>query len=193
MDSKHWQLTEEDIQVIALQIGRQPRAVLGVACHCPHNYPLVVVSEPVFFNEEKSVREFFPTTYWLSCRRICKQVSRLEGGGLIARLEGLIARNLYLREMLEEAHSSYIHQRFGLVGRNLFTLLQEEKNPILDRLLNVGIAGVENFRHLKCLHAHIAQQLAIKNNPIGEMILRLLVAPYCEPNVSNCQSLFAEL
>ena len=70
-----------DLQLIEKQLGRRPRGVVGVGLRCPAGYPRVIVTKPVV-----EPGQVFPTTYWLTCPHLVKEVSRLESQGLVGNL-----------------------------------------------------------------------------------------------------------
>ncbi len=192
MKNEFWQISDEDFRMVALQIGRKPRGLRGIACRCPLKFPTVVVSEPIVVNAKSDDNEFFPTLFWLSCFQLRKKVAHLESTGLISRLEKLFALNLEFREALREAHAAYIQQRFGFIGREKYFALKEENHPWLYKILKAGVGGTENFKHLKCLHAHVAQQMAVNNNPAGRIVLDLILEPHCPPEASFCRRKLAK-
>ena len=77
---------ENDLRVIAAQLGREPRGVVGVAWRCPCGRPGVVATEPRLPDGSP-----FPTTFYLSCQRAVTEVSRLEASGLMTQLTQRLA------------------------------------------------------------------------------------------------------
>src|SRR5262249_57299342 len=70
----------DDRDVVARQIGREPRAFLRVAVRCPHGHPAVTEQAPY-----DDAGNPFPTTYYLTCRHLVAAVSRLEAAGGVER------------------------------------------------------------------------------------------------------------
>src|SRR6476620_12181069 len=70
----------DDRDVVARQIGREPRAFLRVVVRCPHGGPAVTEQAP--YDESGNP---CPTTYYLTCRHLVAAVSRLEAAGGVER------------------------------------------------------------------------------------------------------------
>ena len=71
---------EDDRDVVARQIGRTPRAFRSVVVRCPFGRPAVTEQAP--FDDRGAP---FPTMYWVTCRHLVAQVSRLEADGGVDR------------------------------------------------------------------------------------------------------------
>jgi len=166
-----------DERVIAWQLGREPRALLGVERRCPHGYPQVVRVHPLM------ERKPFPTLFWLSCPFLVRAVSELEARGEIDRWEREVAKDPNLATALREAHCAYALERAS-------HLSAEERRSfgssgMLDSLTERGIGGIADFARVKCLHLHVAHSLA-RENPIGALILASLPAQACAPDAPRC-------
>ena len=62
-----------DREIVARQIGREPRAFRRVAVRCPFGRP--AVTEQSAFDENGRP---FPTQYYVTCRHLVAAISRLE-------------------------------------------------------------------------------------------------------------------
>ena len=87
----------DDRAVVALQIGREPRAFRRVAVRCPFGLPAVTEQEPF-----DSSGQPFPTTYYLTCPHLVAAVSRLEAAGGVERWTEAAATDPVLAESLRE-------------------------------------------------------------------------------------------
>jgi hypothetical protein len=135
-----------DRDVVAWQIGRDPRAFRRVVVRCPFGKPAVTEQTP--FDDQGAP---FPTTFWLTCPQLVTKVSRLEAAGGVDRWTRAAHENSRLAESLERAHEEQRSLRPALPG---------------------GIAGAPpDARSLKCLHAHVAFALARPGYELGEAIL----------------------
>ncbi|TML71626.1 MAG: DUF501 domain-containing protein [Actinobacteria bacterium] len=140
---------EDDRDVVARQIGRTPRAFRSVVVRCPFGRPAVTEQAP--FDDRGAP---FPTMYWVTCRHLVAQVSRLEAEGGVDRWTRAARDNAALATSLERANDE-----------------QRRLRPELD----AGIAGARSTGgSLKCLHAHIAFALARPGYELGDRILREL-------------------
>jgi hypothetical protein len=151
----------DDRAVVESQLGRAPRAFLRVAVRCPFGTPAVTIQAPY-----DDAGEPFPTTFYLTCRRLVSAVSRLEAAGGIERWSAAIAADPELASSLERATADQRALRReladGQVGR--------EGGASLD----LGIGGSSRPEKLKCLHAHVAFALARPGYELGERIVREL-------------------
>jgi len=170
-------LSLNDERVIAEQLGRTPRGLLGIERRCPYGYPQVVRVYPLV--EEKP----FPTLFWLTCPFLTKQIDRLEAEGWIKKMDGQIERDQALAVSLREAHRAYITERDRLLSPEDRETL--EKAGMLKDLQDRGIGGTADFGRVKCLHLHVAHALA-RTNPIGDRILDALSEHACPPGKAIC-------
>lgn len=171
-----------DLRVIACQLGRPPRGLVNIEVRCPWGYPAVIRVAPLLKDGESV--EPFPTLFWLTCPILREQISRLEERGVIAHLEEEIARNAELRARYEEDHWRYAHERFSLLSPEERKLLAER--GWLEALRDRGIAGIADFRTVKCLHAHYAHHLA-RGSTIGRWLAERFQFVWCPADEIRCQ------
>ncbi len=172
---------DRDRAIIEHQLGRPPRGLINIEVRCPWGYPAVVRVAPLL--KEKDEIEPFPTLFWLTCPILREQLSRLEERGVIAQLEGEIARNPDLRERYFEDHRRYAQERFSLLSPEEQEFLQGR--GWLEALRDRGIAGIGDFRTVKCLHAHYAHHLA-RGSTIGRWLEERFRFSWCPPNDIRC-------
>jgi hypothetical protein len=140
---------ESDREIVARQLGREPRAYLRVAVHCPFGRPAVTEQKP--YDDTGAP---FPTTFWLTCPHLVAEVSRLEAAGGVDRWTRAARDDPVLAASLERANDE-----------------QRRLRPVFD----LGIGGAEaRARTLKCLHAHVAFALARPGYELGEKVVREL-------------------
>jgi hypothetical protein len=135
----------DDRQIVARQIGREPRAFRSVAVRCPFGRP--AVTEQAAFDDDGRP---FPTQYYVTCRFLVAAISRLEAAGGVERWSEEARRDPVLALSLETAEAE-----------------QRAARPELD----AGIGGSTRGGSLKCLHAHAAFALARPGYELGEKIL----------------------
>lgn len=145
--------TPRDLRVMAAQLGRPMRGVVGIAARCVCGKPTVVATAPRLPDGSP-----FPTFYYLTHPAATAAVSRLEGSGVMAELTERVQSDEALREQLEAAHAAY------LADRRAFGDPQE--------IATVSAGGMPT--RVKCLHAMLAHTLAVGGgvNPIGDWVLR---------------------
>ena len=148
----------EDRSVVALQLGREPRAFRRVAVRCPWGWPAVTEQEPYDDGGHP-----FPTTYYLTCRHLVAAVSRLEASGGVERWSERVAEDATLRRSVERATAEQRSVRAELALRRRG--LDDGES------LDFGIGGSRNPLRLKCLHAHVAFALARPGYELGDLVV----------------------
>jgi exopolyphosphatase / guanosine-5'-triphosphate,3'-diphosphate pyrophosphatase len=142
------ELRGSDLRIVAEQLGREPTIPFTVVARCAPGHPLVIHNAP--FDGDGNP---FPTTFWLTCPNAVRSVSRLEGEGLIARLNRRIETDPAFADAVARAHAEYARER----GR--------------ERAEAEAFGGVGGTRTgLKCLHAHYANHLAGGDDVVGAWV-----------------------
>ena len=139
-----------DVEVVARQIGRTPRAFKRVAVRCPFGKPAVTEQAPF----DASGRPF-PTQFYVTCPFLVAAISRLEAAGGVERWTRAAEDDAVLARSLDDANAE-----------------QRRSRPELD----AGIGGSTRTGSLKCLHAHAAFALARPGYRLGDRILAELPA-----------------
>ncbi|MCX8103086.1 MAG: DUF501 domain-containing protein [Candidatus Bipolaricaulota bacterium] len=173
---------DRDRAIIEHQLGRPPRGLLNIAVRCPWGYPAVIRVAPLL--NERDTIEPFPTLFWLTCPILREQLSRLEERGIITQLEEEIARDAELYRSYEEDHRRYAQERFALLSPEEKKLLAER--GWLEALRERGIAGIADFRTVKCLHAHYAHHLA-RGSTIGRWLEERFQFVWCPAEEIRCR------
>jgi len=149
---------ESDREVVARQLGREPRAFRRVVARCPFGRPAVTEQEPY-----DTAGEPFPTTYYLTCRHLVEAVSRVEAAGGVERWSAAVELEPELRASVESATDEQ---------RRIRRELAAGRTGVDDGAsLDYGIGGSRNPPRLKCLHAHVAYALAQPGYLLGERVL----------------------
>jgi hypothetical protein len=104
----------------------------------------------------------FPTTFWLTCPILVKRASRLEAAGVMAGMTATLGRDEELRGRLADAIDRY------RARRDSHLVIRDSGGP----------PGGGPDR-VKCLHAHVAHELADPPNPIGALTLASTGWPDC--------------
>jgi hypothetical protein len=136
-----------DREIVGRQLGRPPRALVGVAHRCPCGQPDVVETSPRLEDGTP-----FPTLYYLTCPRATAAASRLESTGRMREWQHELGTDPDLAERYRAAHESYLAAR-----------------DARDELPTRATAGGMPDR-VKCLHALAGHSLAVGPgvNPIGD-------------------------
>jgi hypothetical protein len=147
-----------DRELVARQLGREPRAFRRVAVRCPFGAPAVTEQSPYDPQGEP-----FPTTYYLTCRHLVAAISRLEAAGGVERWTAAVAADPELAASRVRADEEQRRLRHELAGADT----GRDGGVSLD----LGVAGAGRGGSLKCLHAHAAFALARPGYALGERIL----------------------
>ncbi|CAM4204171.1 hypothetical protein MB901379_03910 [Mycobacterium basiliense] len=144
-----------DLEVVARQLGREPRGVLEISYRCPNGEPAVVKTAPRLPDGTP-----FPTLYYLTHPALTSAASRLETTGLMREMTERLCNDPDLAAHYRRAHESYLADRDAV--EPLGTTFSAGGMP--DRV--------------KCLHVLVAHSLAKGPgvNPLGDEVLALLAA-----------------
>jgi hypothetical protein len=150
----------EDRDVVARQIGREPRAFRRVAVRCPFGRPAVTEQSPYDPHGEP-----FPTTYYVTCRHLVQAISRLEAAGGVERWTHEAASDLDLARSREAADDAQRRIRRELAAG--------DTGKDAGASLELGVGGqATGAGSLKCLHAHAGFALAHPGTyALGERIV----------------------
>ncbi len=161
------EVSAADEAAITAQLGRRPRALRGVAYRCPCGLPAVVQTHPRLPDGTP-----FPTLYYLTCARLCAEVSRLEASGVMAGMSERLAADPALAAAYRRAHEAYLAERDAIEPLRTGAARSE-----------VSAGGMPS--RVKCLHALVAHALAAGPgvNPFGDEALAAL-AGWCR--VGRC-------
>lgn len=135
----------DDRELVARQLGREPRAFRRVAVRCPFGRPAVTEQFP----RDETGRPF-PTQYYVTCPALVAAISRVEAAGGVERFTRAVRDSPELAASLARADAE-----------------QRAIRPELD----AGIGGSTRDGSLKCLHAHAAFALARPGYELGDRIL----------------------
>jgi hypothetical protein len=148
----------DDRALVADQIGREPRAFRRVAVRCPFGRPAVTEQSPYDPQGEP-----FPTTYYVTCRHLVQQISRLEAAGGVERWTQEAERDEDLGASRRAADDEQRRIRHELADG--------ETGRDDGASLDLGVAGAGRSGSLKCLHAHAAFALARPGYELGNRIV----------------------
>jgi hypothetical protein len=150
-----------DLDVVAGQLGREPRGVLQIAYRCPNGEPGVVKTAPKLPGGTP-----FPTLYYLTHPVLTAAASRLESTGMMREMAERLRREPELAAGYRRAHESYL----------------AERDAIEPLGTTVSAGGMPD--RVKCLHVLIAHSLAKGRgtNPLGDEALAVLAA---EPSMAG--------
>lgn len=146
---------DRDLQIVAEQLGREPRGVLAIAYRTPDGLPAVVKTAPKLPDGTP-----FPTLYYLTDPRLTAEASRLESAGVMKGMTDRLGRDTVLAAAYRAAHESYLAERDEIES------------------LGTDFSGGGMPDRVKCLHVLIAHALAKGPgvNPLGDEAVALAAA-----------------
>jgi uncharacterized protein len=146
------QVSAHDLEVLAEQLGRTPRGVVGIAARCACGRPLVVRTAPRLDDGTP-----FPTTFYLTHPGAVAAASTLEANGVMKEMTERLGEDAELAEAYRAAHEHYLAQREAL-GH-------------VAEIAGVSAGGMPT--RVKCLHVLVGHALAAGPgvNPLGDEAL----------------------
>jgi hypothetical protein len=148
--------TQEDLDVIQVQLGRTPRDVHAISYRCPCGKPAVVATPPRLSDGTP-----FPTFYYATCPRLTGAISTLETTGMMAEMQDRLATDKDLATAYQSAHKQYEAARNDL-GMDV------------PEVKGITAGGMPD--RVKCLHSLVAHSLSAGPgvNPLGDEALAAL-------------------
>jgi hypothetical protein len=167
--------TEQDLDIISRQLGKEPQGIVFVASRCLHRHPAVILTVPY-----ESGGRPTPPLLWLSCPHLSREVGGLESDGTMKRFRQAMdaGRDSASRFMEEE-------ERFSRVQSDIAAICG---GALEERMKRRGAAGGQ-MGAVKCLHAHLAYRLASGRGIIGGWCLDELSkrsGSWCEKIPETC-------
>ncbi|WP_070377594.1 DUF501 domain-containing protein [Rhodococcus sp. WMMA185] len=140
-------VSQEDLDAVAAQLGREPRGVLEIAYRSPDGRPGVVKTAPKLPDGTP-----FPTLYYLTDPRLTAEASRQESAGVMKEMTERLTQDPELAAAYRRAHESYLAERDAI-------------EP-----LGTDFTGGGMPERVKCLHVLMAHSLAKGPgvNPLGD-------------------------
>ncbi|MFC8599352.1 MULTISPECIES: DUF501 domain-containing protein [unclassified Isoptericola] len=159
-------VTDRDLEVLAEQLGRTPRGVVGIAARCVCGRPLVVRTAPRLPDGTP-----FPTTYYLTHPGAVAAASRLEAEGVMKEMTERLGQDEELAAAYRRAHEHYLARRAELGD--------------VEEIAGISAGGMPT--RVKCLHVLMGHALAAGPgvNPLGDEALAL-VRDQWRPDRCSC-------
>ena len=144
-----------DRALVEAQLGRPLRGTWRVARRCHLGVPMVVETHPRLEDGTP-----FPTLFWLTCPLLVKRASHLEAEGFMGVLTQRLTTDSAFAARHQSAVDRYVRRRNELAPTE-------------------GPQPGGGADRVKCLHAHIAHELADAPNPVGAATLANTGWPDC--------------
>ena len=159
-------VTARDLEVLADQLGRPPRGVVGIAARCVCGRPLVVRTAPRLDDGTP-----FPTTFYLTSPGAVAAASTLEANGVMREMSERLTVDEDLAAAYRAAHEHYLAQR--------------EELGHVEEIAGISAGGMPT--RVKCLHVLVGHALAAGPgvNPLGDEALALVRSTW-RPDRCTC-------
>ena len=159
-------VTPADLDVLAQQLGRLPRGVVGIAARCVCGRPLVVRTAPRLEDGTP-----FPTTFYLTEPAVVRAVSTLEAEGVMREMTERLATDEELAAAYTAAHEDYLARRAELGA--------------VPEIEGISAGGMPT--RVKCLHVLVGHSLAVGPGvtPLGDEALEP-IRPRWRPDRCTC-------
>lgn len=153
--------SEDQLAIIAEQLGRAPRGIQAVAATDGEGTPLVLRMESIVDGKP------FPTLYWLCSDHLKVELSRIEASGVIKQLEARLQQEPEFLDAYRRSHEDYLAQRW----RHMRAEHREQAEQLgyTTLFLERGIGGIANWDQVRCLHTQYAHHLC-GDNVIGQWL-----------------------
>lgn len=147
-------VSDDDLRVLAEQLGREPRGVVGIAARCVCGRPTVVRTAPRLPDGTP-----FPTVFYLTHPGATAAASTLEANGVMKEMTTRLESDEELAAAYRKAHEHYLAQREA-IGH-------------VEEIAGISAGGMPT--RVKCLHVLFAHALAAGPgvNPLGDEALEL--------------------
>jgi hypothetical protein len=147
-------VSDDDLRVLAEQLGREPRGVVGIAARCVCGRPTVARTAPRLPDGTP-----FPTVFYLTHPGAVAAASTLEANGVMREMTERLESDEELAAAYRTAHEHYLAQREA-IGH-------------VEEIAGISAGGMPT--RVKCLHVLVAHALAAGPgvNPLGDEALEL--------------------
>ncbi|MEU4363909.1 DUF501 domain-containing protein [Promicromonospora sp. NPDC023987] len=147
-------VSDDDLRVLAEQLGREPRGVVGIAARCVCGRPTVARTAPRLPDGTP-----FPTVFYLTHPGAVAAASTLEANGVMREMTARLESDDELAAAYRKAHEHYLAQREAIAH--------------VDEIAGISAGGMPT--RVKCLHVLFAHALAAGPgvNPLGDEALAL--------------------
>lgn len=150
--------TQAQREFITAQLGKEPEGLEFITALDAQGQPAAVQVAALVKGKP------FPTLYWLTSRRLVKEISHLEAAGVIKEIEDLLLEDQELRAAYRRSHEDYISQRWAAMSPA--TKQEIERLGYSSVFALRGVGGIENWQQVRCLHTQYAHHLS-RGNAIG--------------------------
>lgn len=155
-------ITQQQLELIAAQLGRQPRGLVDIAWQNKQGVPAVLQMRSLVDEQP------FPTLYWLSSKDLYQAIAEIETGGEVKRIELQIEADDDLRAAHLADQQRYVDLRWKMMEES--DRLRIEELGFTELFNRYGIGGIRHWDKVRCLHMQYAYHLAVGGTAIGRLL-----------------------
>lgn len=171
----------DDIAVIKKQIHSEKVDPYSVPIRCSYGFPMLIVLK--INSSGKLDYSNLANPIWLTCPYLNNKIHNIENKGYIAKITAFMESDRVMKTHMHDAHAEFYFMRKKMYHRQFNTPYPVE---LTDRF-NLGIGGIQDIKHIKCLHLHFGHFLICANNKVGYMTKLLLNNKiYCDDGRCAC-------
>jgi len=136
-------------------------------------------------NVHRTRPSVFSSTVRLTCPLLVQAIDQLEQSGYIQVLNKQLQLNQSLQNEFKSINARHKRMRSALIGSDGLEELQKYySDSVLKCIMESGILGLTRVDDVKCLHAHVADELCTGMNVFGRMVLGEI--GHAQSGVSQC-------
>ena len=155
------QLTEQQLEIIRRQLGREPRGIVKIAAQTAQGIPTVLQTRSLVNDKP------FPTMFWLCSKDLHKAIAEIDTSGWTKKIEERIQEDQELRDAFYVNHQQYVKDRWlAMVPSDQARLEHLGFIKLFDQY---GIGGISQWDKVRCLHMQYAHHLC-SDNVIGQLM-----------------------
>lgn len=155
------QLTEQQLEIIRHQLGREPRGIVKIAAQTADGIPTVLQTRSLVNDKP------FPTMFWLCSKDLHKAIAEIETSGWTKLIEERIQQDEELRLTFYGNHQLYVSNRWQAMAPKDKERL--EALGFIKLFDQYGIGGISQWDKVRCLHMQYAHHLC-GDNVIGQLM-----------------------
>jgi len=154
-------LTEQQLEIIRRQLGREPRGIVKIAAQTSAGIPTVLQTRSLVNDKP------FPTMFWLCSKDLHKAIAEIETSGWTKMIEERIMQDEELRTAFYRNHQQYVAARWQAMEPSDRERL--EALGFIKLFDQYGIGGISQWDKVRCLHMQYAHHLCA-DNVIGQLM-----------------------
>ncbi|WP_417228225.1 DUF501 domain-containing protein [Amphritea sp.] len=154
--------SEQQLELIERQLGREPRGLVDIAWQSPQGVPGVLQMRSLVDDQP------FPTLYWLSSKDLYQAIAEIETSGEVKRIEQQLETDDDLRAAHLADQQRYVDLRWQMMADSDRQRIAEL--GFTELFDSYGIGGIRHWDKVRCLHMQYAYHLAVGGTAIGSLL-----------------------